>query len=148
MILIAHRGNLNGPNPKLENNPEYLLSAIKAGYYVECDLWLIDNILYLGHDSPQYKISIYFLLNIKKYLFCHCKNIQVLYYLLSEYPELEFFYHDSDDYTLTSKNNIWTYPGKNITEKSIIVMPERSNNHIYFNCYGICTDYPEKYKLF
>ena len=145
-ILIAHRGNINGPNPELENHPEYLLSAIKAGYHVECDLGLINNTLYLGHDKPQYNILIDFLLEIKEFLFCHCKNIHSLCYLLKEYPEIHLFFHDSDECTLTSKNYIWTYPGKEVTEKSIIVLPETKNNHIYFDCYGICTDYPEKFK--
>ena len=143
-LLIAHRGNINGPNPELENRPDYLLSAIKDGYHVECDLWLIDNKLYLGHDKPEYNILIEFLLDIKDYLFCHCKNIDSLYYLLNNYPEIHCFFHNSDECTLTSKNIIWTYPGKKITEKSILLLPERTNNHIIFDCYGICTDYPSK----
>ena len=36
MILIAHRGNVNGPNPELENTLEYINSAIDAGY--ECEI--------------------------------------------------------------------------------------------------------------
>ena len=75
MIFIAHRGNLNGPNSIDENKPDYLLEAINKGYYVETDLWVIDNKLFLGHDKPQYEINIDFLLNIKDKLFCHCKNI-------------------------------------------------------------------------
>ena len=43
MILIAHRGNINGPNPIEENKPEYLLSTIEKGYHVELDLWYINN---------------------------------------------------------------------------------------------------------
>ena len=29
MILISHRGNINGPNPEMENNPEYIQKAIR-----------------------------------------------------------------------------------------------------------------------
>jgi hypothetical protein len=46
MIIISHRGNLNGYNKNLENNPGYILSAIKYGYHVMCDIWLIDNNIY------------------------------------------------------------------------------------------------------
>ena len=35
MILIAHRGNLKGPNPDKENKPDYLEFAINKGYDVE-----------------------------------------------------------------------------------------------------------------
>jgi len=65
MIYISHRGNLNGPNHIDENKPEYLLTAIKNGFHVETDLWLIDDSLYLGHDNAEYKIEIDFLLKIK-----------------------------------------------------------------------------------
>ena len=41
-----------------ENKPEYLLQAIESGFFVETDLWLINNLLYLGHDEPQYEINI------------------------------------------------------------------------------------------
>ena len=43
MKLIAHRGNINGPNPEKENHPDYINTAIKSGYDVEVDVWFIDN---------------------------------------------------------------------------------------------------------
>jgi hypothetical protein len=146
MIYIAHRGNLNGPHKDNENNPEYLLHAISQGFYVETDLWVINNKLFLGHDNPKYEIHIDFLLNMKDRLFCHCKNIDALYYLIMQYPDIECFYHDKDDCVLTSKKRIWNFPGKKVTDISICVMPENSNNTIINDCYGICTDYPIKYK--
>jgi hypothetical protein len=51
MILISHRGNINGSIKSLENNPIYLDSAIKNGYDVELDIWYINNELWTGHDS-------------------------------------------------------------------------------------------------
>ena len=39
MKLIAHRGNIDGPNPERENSPEYIEEALKAGYDVEVDVW-------------------------------------------------------------------------------------------------------------
>jgi len=141
MLFIAHRGNLYGPNLEHENKPEYLLNAINEGYYVETDLWLIDDKLYLGHDNPQYEISITFLLEIKNNLFCHCKNISALHFIISNYPEIECFYHDKDDCVLTSKNHIWNFPGSELTNISICVMPERVEQYISKYCYGVCTDY-------
>ena len=38
MILISHRGNINGPNPEMENNPEYIQKALDLGYDVEVDV--------------------------------------------------------------------------------------------------------------
>uniref|UniRef100_A0A6C0B9J2 Uncharacterized protein n=1 Tax=viral metagenome TaxID=1070528 RepID=A0A6C0B9J2_9ZZZZ len=149
MIYIAHRGNLNGPDPINENKPEYLLTAISKGFYIETDLWLIDNILYLGHDIPQYKIEIEFLLHIKEWLFCHCKNIDALYFILKNYNEIECFFHNEDECVLTSKNHIWNYPDKKLTSLSICVMPERVNKDIDIdnNCFGVCSDFVEIIKL-
>ena len=42
MVLISHRGNLEGKNIELENDPTYIDSAIEKGFDVEIDLW-VDN---------------------------------------------------------------------------------------------------------
>ena len=39
MILISHRGNIEGKQPKLENKPEYISKALELGYNVEIDIW-------------------------------------------------------------------------------------------------------------
>ena len=139
IIYIAHRGNVSGKNKIEENKPEYLLNAINKGYFVETDMWLINNKLYLGHDSPTYEIKIDFLLEIKDKLFCHCKNIEALDFLINKYPDIECFFHDNDDCTLTSKKKIWTYPGKKLYLSSICVMPEQTDQ-LPVNCLGVCTD--------
>ena len=43
MILISHRGNINGKNPKYENKPEYIWESIRKGYHCEVDVWFIDG---------------------------------------------------------------------------------------------------------
>ena len=75
MIFISHRGNINGKIKKLENNPDYIRSAIKKGFDVEIDVWF-KNGFYLGHDKPQFKVSKKFLENKK--LWCHAKNQDAL----------------------------------------------------------------------
>ena len=37
MFLISHRGNLNGPNIKDENNPDYIMEALSKDFDVEID---------------------------------------------------------------------------------------------------------------
>ena len=54
MILISHRGNLNGKIPLRENEPDYIWLAIQAGYNVEIDIWFVDGKFKLGHDEPTY----------------------------------------------------------------------------------------------
>ena len=143
MKLIAHRGNVDGPEPDEENKPHYLLKAIGKGYFVELDLWYQNDRLYLGHDTPQYEIDFSFLSQNQDKLFVHCKNIGALHFILENAPSLECFFHDSDDCVLTSKGNIWTYPGKQLTNRSICVMPERVDHADYdiTGCLGVCSDF-------
>ncbi len=143
MILIAHRGNISGPNKDLENNPDYLLSALDLGYCVEADVWYVDNKFLLGHDSPVYEVGEKFLMNER--IWCHAKNLDALEIMLSN-SKIHCFWHQTDDYTITSKGHIWAYPGKKIGKNTICVMPENNGyNTLWSNCMGVCSDFVEKY---
>ena len=122
MIFIAHRGNIDGPQEAEENTPEYIDKAIRSGFNVEIDVWFKGDCFALGHDTPDNKISIDFLLNRKDILWCHAKNTITLHELYR--IGMHCFFHENDDCTLTSKGHIWTYPGSVLTSSSIFVMPE------------------------
>ena len=141
MYLISHRGNLDGPNVKDENKPDYILYALSKGYDVEIDVRIYKDKFFLGHDEPQYKIKKNFLNNKK--LWCHAKDIFALHKLKK--LGAICFWHENDDYTLTSNGFIWAYPGKKLIKNSICVLPERAN-YKKFNCAGICSDFIQKYK--
>ena len=91
MLKIAHRGNLNGPNLELENNPDYLMSAIEKGFDVEVDLWLENKIMYFGHDKPQYIVSPEIFYKIRDHAWFHCKNLEALNHLIVFHPTARFF---------------------------------------------------------
>jgi hypothetical protein len=61
-----------------------------------------------------------------------------------EKTNAHYFWHQEDDYTITSKGFIWTYPGKKLFLKSICVLPEKFN-YEKIKCTGICSDFIEKY---
>jgi len=150
MILIAHRGLIDGPNKNLENHPLQILKSIQLGFDCEIDIHVVNNELYLGHDGPQYKIDHEFI--TKKGLWIHCKNFEALTYC-KNYSELNYFWHQTDNYTLTSKNWFWVYPGNPTNSSSIQVMPEMidsSLNNLDFQAGGICSDWTlniqKKYK--
>lgn len=137
MIKIAHRGNISGPSHR-ENQADYILEAISAGYDVEVDLWMVSDRLWLGHDGPEYLTSESFLLDIGHAAWIHCKNLDALYFLNTTFPQLNYFWHQEDDYTLTSQGYIWAYPGKEITDKTVIV--DLSNDRDNSNAYAVCSD--------
>ena len=144
MILISHRGNINGKCIERENHPDYINEAIYLGYDVEIDLWGINGALFLGHDMPQYAITQAWINERYNKLWIHCKNTEVIE-LISEVKEFNWFWHEHDTLTLTSQKYIWAYPGKQPILNSIAVMPEIHNEDVK-NCKGICSDYIIKYK--
>lgn len=145
-IFVSHRGNTSGVNLNLENNPQYVLSAIEKGFDCEIDLRYDPKIkkLFLGHDKPEYEITLDWLLTLKNRLWIHCKNFESLSFLISENVDLNYFWHQEDDFTLTSKGYIWTYPGKKTGKNSIIVsLGDDKPKGTYL---GICSDHIEKVK--
>lgn len=147
MKLISHRGNIDGPNSLYENSIEYIDNALKMNYDVEVDIWLEEDIFYLGHDYPQHQVSLDWLIKRKNNLWIHCKSIKSLNFFSNNLDNFNYFWHQEDDFTLTSQNYIWTYPGKEYGCKSIIVMPEWNMklesflDLLEFECYGVCSDY-------
>ena len=144
MILISHRGNINGPAPDRENHPDYILQALKKVQAVEIDVWYQDNNWALGHDSPTYEINKHFLLN--ENFWCHAKNIDAL--VRMNLLDNHYFWHQKDDYTLTTGGFIWAYPGQSLTSKTICVMPEKTDytKADISRAAGICSDFISTYK--
>ena len=146
--LIAHRGNIFGRDEKLENSPKYLDSAIQQNFDVEVDIRVINKEIFLGHDIPLFKINLDWLNRRKNFLWVHCKNFEAINFLSNRENELNFFFHESDYLTLTSKRFLWTFPGKLTSKKSIAVMPELVSVDWLDNIqksklhpYGYCSDY-------
>ena len=142
MKFISHRGNLNGKDVDNENNPLYIDRALGKGYDVEVDVWYVNGKWYLGHDEPTYEIELDYLKDNN--LWCHAKNIDALNEM-TQYSNIHSFWHQGDDVTLTSNNFLWTYPGKELTQNSICVLPEK-NNQFPKKVFGICSDYIVNYK--
>jgi len=151
MILISHRGNINQKNPSTENSPSYIDAAIEMGFQVEIDVWYLEKDFFLGHDSAQYKIDFEWISKRKSFLWVHCKNILAVEEFNDNgknpmYSEINYFFHDSDDLTITSKGFLCVYPGKQPVKNSIAVLPELYNDDLN-SCLGICSDFINDYKL-
>jgi len=108
--------------------------------HVEIDVRYHDDNFYLGHDEPKYKISSDFLKH--KNLWCHAKDFKTLDQIRK--VDCHYFWHQEDDYTLTSKGYVWVYPGKPLIKNCIAVLPENYKQDLSI-CYGICTDSVKKY---
>jgi hypothetical protein len=147
MILISHRGNLNGPNPERENHPDYIWEALRAGFEVEIDIWFVDGKFKLGHDEPQYDFPFSLIENHYNKLWIHCKNMEALSQLNevdSSGLKLNYFSHESDLGVLTSRGYIWS---TNVYKRGILVLPEFFATDPTEDTFGVCSDYIQNYKL-
>lgn len=148
MILIAHRGLIDGPDVNLENRPEQIEFVLSKGFHCEIDVWYKKEGWFLGHDRPDYKVNERFI--GQQGLWLHCKNLDALLELSTRDIHYEYFWHQEDDFTLTSGNYIWTYPGKQLTRNSIAVQPEARPDWWDWtksckNIAGVCTKYVREF---
>lgn len=151
MKLIAHRGNTEGNQPKLENKPSYIDRALNDELFeAEIDVWYVNKKWWLGHDEPQYKLKYEWMYARHQQLWIHCKNIEALAQFNS--PDLgsissyfNYFWHQDDSYTLTSFGYIWAYPRKEVPEGGICLFPKETNVKINPKWGGICSNFVEDY---
>lgn len=117
MLVISHRGNISGSNPEFENTVSYVDAALTAGFDVEVDVWSVDGIYMLGHDAPSVEVSSSWLRRPR--MWCHAKNVEALARM--QVDSIHCFWHETDAYTVTSRNGLWCYPG-NFNPKGITVV--------------------------
>lgn len=151
MRLIAHRGLMYGPNKDRENHPEQILFALNHQFDVEIDIWYHNwkdtgVKWWLGHDMPTYEIDVEWLTNLPlENVWFHAKDISTLAQLRRESWPVHYFFHENDPVVLTSSNYLWTYPGRQLTDESIMLLPENTGM-AHIETYarlvkGICSDY-------
>jgi hypothetical protein len=147
MILISHRGNINGPIKERENDPSYIEYALSLGYDVEIDIHYVNEELWLGHDEPTYKTNFNWLYEKRLKLWVHCKDISSMVLFNSNLygNSINYFWHDTDKVALTSKGYLWAYPGNQPIKNSIAVMPELENDNTEA-ALGICSDFIGTFK--
>lgn len=144
MFKVGHRGNTRGPSIQ-ENHPNHIELCLSKGFHAETDVWFLNEKFILGHDTPQYEVKESFL-NYPG-IWCHAKNIEAFIALSNlsyNKSNVIYFFHNKDDYTLTSSGHIWTYPGAKIVNRlQIAVMPELSSDWDYSLAGAVCTDFCE-----
>jgi len=149
--LISHRGNLNGPSRSTENSPKQIDVCIDLGYDVEIDIRFCGDRFYLGHDFAENPVDRRWLENRADRLWVHCKDACSLDLLSNSY--LNCFWHDKDDYTVTTCGYVWAYPGKRIISNCVLCLPENvkpvddstwdwKNNASF----AVCSDFIQKIK--
>lgn len=111
------------------------------GFDTEIDVRVKNGNFFLGHDAPDYEVDICF---FNKNMWIHCKNLEAVEEIKK--TNLNWFWHNNDKLTLTSKGFAWCYPEVYI-EGAITVLPGKPKK-IPKKIGGICTDYPLGWKSF
>lgn len=152
MRLISHRGNLSGPIPERENAPDYIQEAIDKGYDVEIDARLNPTGLFLGHDHPDHKIVLEWVLNRREHLWVHAKDFNSLNLLLA--LGVRVFYHQSERHTIIGNTRlIWSHDVSEADTGSVIpligegeVASFLAEGRAEVPFHGICSDFVESLK--
>jgi hypothetical protein len=146
MKIISHRGNLTGPNPEQENRPGYIEAAIAAGFEVEIDLWGRGGALAFGHDQPQFDIGHWWIEKRAGDLWIHCKDFKAEHFCIWA-NAVHWFTHKGMPRITTSTGETWHYPGATLQgPRPIACLPETVPDWDISGAWGICTDYPLKYR--
>lgn len=145
--IICHRGNFQKKIVAEENKPELIDQLNKEGFDVEIDVWWKDGELWLGHDEPQYKITLDWLCGSPLRII-HCKDGLTFEYLLKKNGALglglNLFYHTNEHYALTTRGQVIVLPGQDLLDGSIQMMPEMSSR-VYSKeqknkVFAVCSD--------
>ena len=149
-MIISHRGNTAGPNPAKENHPDTILNLLEQKVYVEVDIWHINKMYYLGHDSAVYACPKEIIAS--RYSVLHCKNIEAFLEMYNSDNPSDSFYHSTEELVLTNHRKLWFYPRRDLSkvpnnESSVIVLPEYYNlTREEIGNRSVCTDYTQKYE--
>jgi len=149
MILISHRGNITGRIPDSENRPSYIQDTITLGYDVEIDVRMKEGQLYLGHDHPQYRVELDWLLERKDSLWIHTKDFESLNLLID--TGLRVFFHEQERQTIINNTNlIWSHDLGSVSNKSIIPLLDLESieeyGYLTQDVYGVCSDHLQAIK--
>jgi hypothetical protein len=142
---IAHRGLLDGPNTSLENCPDTIETNVKNKRVSECDVWFENGRYYLGHDKPVYIIEWEWIIEKKDYLLIHAKNCFTFNEMKrrndTEAIGLDIFYHTDEEIILTTMGKCIVYPGVNVLDDCMSMMPEMALHIDRSRAGYICSDF-------
>lgn len=158
MILISHRGNINGPQPDRENRVEYIETALAAGYQVEIDIWgrrdEYASGVFLGHDGPERLVSMQWLRQHQQKLWVHAKNYIALNFLINDtvnrHGRIRFFFHEKERYSLIGNTSlVWCHDISEANNFSIVPLLSQQDISLWDGkkVFGICSDYVEQLRM-
>lgn len=142
LILIAHRGNIDGRVEDKENTPAYLTAALKAGYNVSCDVGMLHGAFVLPALGGYHRLPYAFLSNPRMW-FRTADPITLDALCAANAHAVPA----SADVTLTSVHYLWCMPDTVLTPRSIAVFPEAASANWLVSAEpaGLCSNEISRY---
>lgn len=142
-IIIAHLGNVRGPNVEQENRFAYVKKALDSGWHVCINVLFYSGGFLLPHASGFDPVPGAFL--SKQRVWCNATTPETLDALCN--ISAHCLCMDAAPYSLTSAQFIWTKPNYPLAERAIAVFPEAADAQwlTNFEPAGICSDFPFNY---
>ncbi|CAB5221562.1 hypothetical protein UFOVP245_188 [uncultured Caudovirales phage] len=145
MIIISHRGLVDGDDPTKENNPTAIAAALGEFFLVYIDLWMVEGKPFLGTDGPVYPMPEDFIHN-PDVILCPRDRMAVNFVAIRD---AHFVIPTTGDYTLTSYKWLWAKSSAaSIGRDCIIHLPEdyyEPTQLVDTRFTGVCTKYPRIY---
>lgn len=123
LILVSHRGNLDGVQEDLENTPNYLQAALREGFAVACEVVAVHGAFLLPTKAGYYPLP-YALLSNPRMWFLAADGITLDALCAVNAHAVPA----CAPVTLTSVHYLWCLPGADLTPRSIAVFPEYANS--------------------
>lgn len=150
--LIAHRGITDGNYSGKENLIYTIMETLDKGYEVEADIQCYNGILYLGHDERQEPLDGLIneierhigLWGYHSWIWYHCKDKDTLSHFVKRKSLDNYFWHDVDKFTLTSKGYVWTADlSDSYPDRTVVVVKNKEDTLSQFetDCFGICSPF-------
>jgi hypothetical protein len=137
-LLIAHRGNYDGPVPEKENHLIHLEKAIEQSFDVEIDVWNMNGQWFFGHLEPSVAVTLTDINRLSPHAWYHAKNYGALYLLNKQGHHT--FAHRDDPFVVTNRGWIWSHRGQP-NPGGIVVMPLlASEQQLIRSAAGVCHD--------
>ena len=145
MQIIAHRGNLTGPNPETENTHTTIERCLDTDLDIEIDVRWHEHALWLGHDIPKEPVALPYLEARMHRLWVHAKDLLAAEFLFT--TNLHWFWNETDVMALTSKTIPWCRQHVYI-HNGITMVDGLDMEYMGHTLLGICTDYPNKHRMY
>ncbi len=152
MLIISHRGNLNGPEGSGDCDRDRVLLALRLGFDVEIDVRCHQRECWVGHDEPLYRLS-ELVVPISARIWFHAKDLESFRQVVS-HGRMAFAHAVDAFVPVVNTDAIWVHPNQNEnvlfqeTKVDDLVLldvagyPRLDQGKLQRFPFAVCTDWP------